>query len=567
MSNLKWRIVAIVALSLLSFGFLFPRNVKVQQRGADGILRDTIQRHVPLRKGLDLQGGTYLALEVDESKQAIAPDKIPDAIDRALKTVRNRIDGIGVSEAAIQKQGKDRIVVQIPGIQDPERARQIIKDQAFLEFRITDKTQALERVLPRLDQVIRDKGLASPTTTTAAAPTQPAASKGLQGLLTGTDTVKKDTSKAGAKKDSSKTDTAAAVIPTTGGPFSSLIQQSPGGMPGEYLVDSDNALKLESYLALPEVKAAMPPGKQMLPSNDSTVLQNKVYKLFYVVDAKPIVTGESLTDARPNTSPLEGTIVQFTLDNIGGRRFKAETGRHVHDYMAIVLDGRVMGRPPIIQSAIGTSGQITMGQGRDIRDAQDLALVLRAGALPVPLRVAETRTIGPSLGQDSINKGFRAGAIAIALVVVIMLFYYKFSGVLAVAGLALYVLYTLAILAGFDAVLTLPGLAGFVLSIGIAVDANVLIFERIREELDRGKTVRTAIDEGFRHAMPAIIDSNVSTVLTAAVLYQYGTGPVKGFAVTLIAGIVASLVTSIFVVRTFYMIWLQRSRGAQTLSI
>ena len=567
MSNLKYRVGAIIALCLLSLWALFPRNVKVQQRGADGILRDTIQRHVPLRKGLDLQGGTYLALEVDESKQAISPDKIPDAIDRALKTVRNRIEGIGVSEAVVQKQGKDRIVVQIPGIQDPERARQIIKDQAFLEFRITDKTQALERVLPRLDQIIRDKGLAAPTTTTAAAPTQPAASKGLQGLLTGTDTAKTDTSKAGrAKKDSTKADTA-AVIPTTGGPFSSLIQQSPGGMPGEYLVDADNAPKVESYLALPEIKAAMPPGKQMLPSNDSTVLQNKIYKLFYVVDAKPIVTGESLTDARPNTSPLEGTIVQFTLDNIGGRRFKQETGRHVHDYMAIVLDGRVMGRPPIIQSAIGTSGQITMGQGRDIRDAQDLALVLRAGALPVPLRVAETRTIGPSLGQDSINKGFRAGAIAVGLVVIIMLFYYKFSGVLAVGGLALYVLYTLAILAGFDAVLTLPGLAGFVLSIGIAVDANVLIFERIREELDRGKTVRTAIDEGFRHAMPAIIDSNVSTILTAAVLYQYGTGPVKGFAVTLIAGIVASLVTSIFVVRTFYMIWLQRSRGAQTLSI
>ena len=564
MSNLKYRIGAIVALCLLSLWALFPRNVKVQQRGADGILRDTIQRHVPLRKGLDLQGGTYLALEVDESKQAISADKIPDAIERALKTVRNRIEGIGVSEAVVQTQGKDRIVVQIPGIQDPERARQIIKDQAFLEFRITDKTQALERILPRLDQIIRDKGLAP--TTTAAAPTKPAASKGLQGLLTGTDTVKTDTAKA-AKKDSSKTDTAAAVIPTTGGPFSSLIQQSPGGMPGEYLVDSDNALKVESYLALPEIKAAMPPGKQMLPSNDSTVLQNKVYKLFYVVDAKPIVTGESLTDARPNTSPLEGTIVQFTLDNIGGRRFKTETGRHVHDYMAIVLDGRVMGRPPIIQSAIGTSGQITMGQGRDIRDAQDLALVLRAGALPVPLRVAETRTIGPSLGQDSINKGFRAGAIAVALVVVIMLFYYKFSGVLAVGGLALYVLYTLAILAGFDAVLTLPGLAGFVLSIGIAVDANVLIFERIREELDRGKTVRTAIDEGFRHAMPAIIDSNVSTILTAAVLYQYGTGPVKGFAVTLIAGIVASLVTSIFVVRTFYLVWLQRTRGTQTLSI
>ena len=558
MSNLKYRIGAIVALCILSIWALFPRNVTVRQPGAGGVMQDVVQRRVPLRKGLDLQGGTYLALEVDESKQAIAPDKIPDAIDRALKTVRNRIEGIGVSEAIVQKQGSDRIVVQVPGIQDPERAKEIVKQQAFLEFRITDKTQALERVLPRLDQIIRDKGLA--TTKGATAPTQPAASKGLQGLLT-------DTSKApSAKKDSAKTDTAAAAILPTGGGFSSLIQQSPSGMPGEYLVESDNAQKVENFLSLPEIKAAMPPGKEMLPSNDSTVLQGKTYREFYVVDAKPIITGEYLTDARPSTSQFEGTVVQFTLDNVGGRRFKAETGRHVHDYMAIVLDGRVMGRPPIIQSAIGTNGQITMG-GKDIQAAQDLALVLRAGALPVPLRVAEVRNIGPSLGQDSINKGFRAGAIAVAVVVFIMLFYYRFSGALAVGGLALYVLYTLAILAGFDAVLTLPGLAGFVLSIGIAVDANVLIFERIREELERGKTVRTAIDEGFRHAMPAIIDSNVSTILTAAVLYQYGTGPVKGFAVTLIAGIFASLFTSIFVVRTFYIIWLNRSRGAQTLSI
>jgi preprotein translocase subunit SecD len=202
-----------------------------------------------------------------------------------------------------------------------------------------------------------------------------------------------------------------------------------------------------------------------------------------------------------------------------------------------------------------------------LAEAQDLALVLRAGALPAPLRVAELQTIGPTLGQDSIDKGMRAMAIAVTLVVVIMLTYYRFSGLLAVGGLALYMLYTLAALAGFNAVLTLPGIAGFVLSIGMAVDANVLIFERIREELTRGKTVRTAIDEGFRHAMPAIVDSNVSTILTAAVLYQYGTGPVKGFAVTLIAGIIASLVTSIFVVRTFYQLWLKRSGGAQALSI
>ena len=310
----------------------------------------------------------------------------------------------------------------------------------------------------------------------------------------------------------------------------------------------------------------MPPGKVVRFGSDSVVIQNKSYGYLYLVDERPIITGEALTDAKPNSTP-EGTVVEFTLSNEGGRKFQRETAKHVKDYMAIVLDNVVMGRPPVINSAIGTRGQITMGQGRELQAAQDLSLVLKAGALPVPLKVAEVRNIGPGLGQDSINKAWIAGTIALALVVIIMLGYYRFSGMLAVAGLALYVLYTLATLASFDAVLTLPGLAGFVLSIGIAVDANVLIFERIREELDRGKTVRTAIDEGFRHAMSAIIDSNVSTILTAAVLYQYGTGPVKGFAVTLIAGIVASMVTSIFVVKTFYLLWLNRSRGAQTLSI
>jgi preprotein translocase subunit SecD len=314
------------------------------------------------------------------------------------------------------------------------------------------------------------------------------------------------------------------------------------------------------------VKAALPPAREVLWGTDSTVMGGRTYKSLYVVDSRPIITGEFLVDAKPNTSPLEGTIVQFKMNNVGGRRFRNETGKHVGDYMAIVLDKRVMGRPPVIQSAIGTDGQITMG-GKDLAAAQDLALVLRAGALPVPLKVAEIRSIGPSLGQDSINKGMRAAIIAVALVVLVMVVYYRLSGLLAVGALAFYVLFTLATLAGFDAVLTLPGIAGFVLSIGIAVDANVLIFERIREELDRGKTVRTAIDEGFRHAMPAIIDSNVSTILTAAVLYQYGTGPVRGFAVTLIAGIVASLISAIFIVRTFYLLWLQRTRGAQTLSI
>ena len=560
MTNLKWRLVTIGALVLLSVFALFPRDVKTRQRRPDGTFFDTTMRRVPLRKGLDLSGGMHLALEVDESKGAVL-DK-SGAIDRALKVVRTRIEGMGVSETVIQKAGNDRIIIDIPGVDDRERAIRMVQDQAFLAFQITDKTRAFEKVLPRLDAIAKTKGFGSAIAGTGAA-TKPDA--GLNGLLTaGADTsAAAKSAKDSAKKDSTKADS--AVIPgVTGGVVSKMILA--GQFPGEFLFERNNKEPLKAFLEDSTVVAALPPGKVVRFGSDSISIQNKNYGYLYLVDERPIITGESLKDAKPNTTP-EGTVVEFQLDNEGGRKFQRETAKHIKDYMAIVLDNVVMGRPPIINGAIGTRGQITMGQGRDLQTAQDLSLVLRAGALPVALKVAEVRNIGPSLGQDSINKALVAGTIALFLVIAIMLGYYRFSGMLAVAGLALYVLYTLATLASFDAVLTLPGLAGFVLSIGIAVDANVLIFERIREELDRGKTVRTAIDEGFRHAMPAIIDSNVSTILTAAVLYQYGTGPVKGFAVTLIAGIVASLVTSIFVVKTFYLLWLNRSRGAQTLSI
>ncbi len=548
--SLRYRILVIIGLIAVSIAALFPRTVKERVKKADGtFVYDTLRR-VPLKRGLDLQGGMHLALEVDESKGKVSNKS--DALDRAIKVVRTRIDQFGVSEPVIQK-GNDRIIVELPGIDDPERAQEVVQKSAFLQFQITDKTNALEKALPRLDAAVKNVGTATPTLKPAdTAVAQPKTATG--GLFT------QDTTKP--KTDSAKTDTAAAT--PTNGAFSKLIQQ--GQMPGEYFVADADMPTLQAYLSNPQVQAVIPPGKEILFGSDSAQIANKLYRTMYVVDSKPIITGENLIDAKPNRSPTEGTIVEFQFNNEGGRRFRSETSKHIKDFMAIVLDDRVMGRPPIIQSAIGSRGQITMG-GRDLQAASDLALVLRAGSLPTPLKIADLRQIGASLGADSVHKGITAGIIAILLVVGIMIIYYRFSGVLAVMALILYVLFTLAVLAGFGAALTLPGLAGFVLSIGIAVDANVLIFERIREELAHGKTVRTAVDEGFRHAMTAIVDSNVSTALTAAVLYQYGTGPVRGFAVTLLAGIAASMVSAIFVVRTFYMIWLSRSQNTQTLSI
>ena len=551
MANLKYRLLLIAGFLAASAWALFPRTVveRVKRNGA--FVYDTVTR-VPLKRGLDLQGGMHLTLEVDESKQAIANKS--EQLDRALKVVRQRIDEFGVAEPVVQKVGDDRIIVELPGIDDAARAQEVVQKSAFLEFQITDKTQALEKVMPRFDEIARANGLALTNGTKPGADT--AKSVGVSALLTQkSDSGKKDsTGKASA--DSAKNAAAKGL-------FSSNVQ--PGQMPGQYVVSEAAFASIERALASPAIQAAMPPGKVIRWGVDPLVNGSQRFFALYVLDSRAIITGEVLTDARPNTDPVEGNVVQFTLNNEGARRFKSETGKHVKDNMAIVLDQRVV-TAPVLNSAIGRNGQITLGGG-SLQAAQDLALVLRAGALPVPLKVADVRTIGASLGQDSINRGVLALGIAMVLIASILMFYYRLSGVLAVTALILYLVYTLAMLAGFHAVLTLPGLAGFVLSIGIAVDANVLIFERIREELDHGKSVRLAIDEGFRHALSAIIDTSATTILSGLVLYQYGTGPVRGFAVTLVAGLVASLFTAIFVSKTFFLLWLNRSRGVQTLSI
>ncbi|MCU0618327.1 MAG: protein translocase subunit SecD, partial [Gemmatimonadaceae bacterium] len=522
----------------------------------DAFVLDTVRR-VPLKYGLDLQGGMHIALEIDESKGAVADKK--EALDRALTTVRNRIDQFGVAEPVVQRVGDDRIIVELPGIDDQERAQDVVQQSAFLQFQITDESGALDRALPRIDAAIRARGLsaAAPTTTAAAAP----ATSPLTGLL------KADSATARGDSAAVAATTADTTAPKAdaNGALTRLLQK--GQIPGQYYVKESDVGLVQRWFADSAIRALVPPGKVVRFGADTVDGgPGQVFRELYVLDARPIITGEYLTDARPNRNPLEaGYVVEFELNAEGGRRFRTETGKHIRDNMAVVLDDRVI-TAPTINSAIGRNGQITLGGG-NLQAAQDLALVLRAGALPVPLKVAEIRNIGASLGQDSINKGVLAFVIAIGLVVAIMVGYYRFSGALAVASLALYLLFTLAILSAFGATLTLPGLAGLVLGVGIAVDANVLIFERIREELDLGRSVRLSIDEGFKHAMSAIVDTSVATILSGAVLYQYGTGPVRGFAVTLVVGVTASLFTAIFVTRTLYLIWLDRTGGTKPLSI
>jgi preprotein translocase subunit SecD len=543
-ATIRNRLILIAVLVIGSILSLVPREVTTRERDANGVMQDVTVKRVPLKRGLDLQGGMHLGLELDESKQ-VSSDVSRD-IDLALTVLRKRIDEFGVTEPVIQKVGDRRIVVELAGITDPARAKALVQQNAFLEFRMTDKTGSFENALPGMDRALAQLGIKA----TAA----PAASKGIDALLGG---------------DSTKPATDSAA-PAAGGPIlASLIQPGTSiGMttPGAYVVAEANYPRVDSLLNLPEVRRMMPRGIEVRWDQAPTGGLEPV-RMLYALEDKPIITGTALVDATAQIDPLSNKpIVVFDLDRAGGRRFGQETGRRVGDFMAIVLDNKVQGVPPVINSRIDRRGQIELS-GRTVLEAQDLALTLKAGALPFTLKIVEERQVGASLGEDSIRGGILAGLVGTGLVILIMVGYYRMAGALSVLALMLYILFTLALLALLDATLTLPGLAGIVLSVGIAVDANVLIFERIREELIAGRTVRVAVDEGYRHAMSAIIDSNVSTVLTAAFLFQFGTGPVKGFAVTLIMGIIASMVTAIFVTRTFFMIWLDRKPAATTLSI
>jgi len=546
--SIRSRVIIIALLIIGSIVALIPRNTTIRERDVNtGVMRDTTVRRVPLKLGLDLQGGMHLGLELDQSSR-VSADPSRD-LDLALTVLRKRIDEFGVTEPLIQKQGDDRIIVELAGITDPARAKAIVQRSAFLEFRITDRSEALEKALPALDRALLRAGVKP----AAGAPTQPSA---VTQLLQG------DTSKKTAA-----TDTGVVV----GGVLSSLIQSGAQAgyspVPGEYLVKETAFPRVDSLLHLPEVLSALPRNLVLRWASSPTSVGAESYRLLYSLEDRAIVTGQNLVDAKEEIDPLtSGPIVTFELDRTGARKFGDGTGRNIGNYMAILLDDRVQGRPPVIQSRIDRRGQITL-TGRTFQEARDLALTLRAGALPIPLKVVDYRQVGASLGQDSIRKGITAGVVGSIIVILIMIGYYRVAGILAVFALAIYILFTLGGLASLDATLTLPGLAGIVVSIGLAVDANVLIFERIREELALGKTVRLAIDEGFKRAWNAIVDSNVCAIVTALLLYQFGTGPVKGFAVTLTLGTLASMVTAIFVTRTFVMIWLERRPNMTTLSI
>jgi protein-export membrane protein SecD len=524
-NNLTARFALIAALLVLSGWFLFNRGITL---------------------GLDLRGGTYLAIEVDDPAQTLPADRRADMTDQALQIIRTRIDELGVAEPSIYKVGADRIVVELPGLENQARAKEIIQRAAVLTFQLVDEGEQLVSTLPRMDRAV--VAALGPEALAAEPPADPAA--GVGGIF-------------GATPVEGENGDTLAVAAGQQRPLSARIL--PTGQPGRYAVAREDFDAVMRYLALPEVQRLLPRNTELRPDIVDP-RQPSAYRTLWLLESRPMMTGEYLVDAQAQRDPQLGQPeVLFELNRRGGRIFESATRENTGRLMAIVLDDRVVSAP-VIQSAISTRGRITLGGG-SMEEARDLAIVLRAGALPAPITIVEERSVGPTLGADSVAKGQLAGMIGITLVILIMMAYYRAAGVMAVAALGGYLLFVLGGLAGIGATLTLPGIAGLVLSIGMAVDANVLIFERIREELAAGRSARVAVTEGFEHALSAIVDSQLTTLLTAAVLFQFGTGPVRGFAITLGIGIIASMFTALFVTRTLFMVYLSRRTAAQTLSI
>jgi preprotein translocase subunit SecD len=419
-------------------------RLSLEVLGEKGKFDEFIENNYPILEEIDVQDqGKYFKVILEmEEKQAEYLKRY--AVDQALETIRNRVDQFGVAEPDIIRQGTDRILIQLPGVKDPQRAIRLIGRTALLEFKLLDEEHSPQEAL----------------------------------------------------------------------------------------------------------KASVPEGDMILYQRQEDPKTGRVSRVPFLLKKKTLMTGEVLKDAQVRFDDFNQPYVALEFDPRGAKMFDRITAANVKKRLAIILDDNVYSAPIIQERISGGSAQIT--GAFTLEEARDLAIVLRAGALPAPVKILENRSVGPSLGKDLIDKGLKSIIIGGILVVLFMMVYYRISGAIADLALILNLVLIMGALAGLRATLTLPGIAGIILTIGMAVDANVLIFERIREELRLGKTPRAAIDGGYSKAFLTIIDANVTTLIAAVVLFQFGTGPVKGFAVTLSIGIVASLFTALFVSRVIF---------------
>lgn len=450
-----------------------PEIITMQFQNAD--LKAQIQKlsdDYPMFTERESAGSaTSLVWELRDTESKRIKDS---AINQALETIRNRIDQFGVAEPVVQRQGLNQIVVQLPGVKEPKRAKDLIKETALLEFKMLDEDNQMRVDLPT--RIPKDKE-------------------------------------------------------------AEILQQ---------------------------FESKLPEGDQILFERAIDKDTGREYRIPYLVKKRVMLTGDVLSDARVSIGQFNDPYVSITFDSRGGQEFERITGDNVKKRMAVVLDNTIYSAPVIQERISGGRAQIT--GTFTTQEANDLAIVLRAGALPAPLKIVQDLTVGPSLGQDSIDKGVRATLFAGVIVVIFMMVYYRLSGAIADFALILNLLCLMGALSALTATLTLPGIAGIVLTIGMGVDSNVLIFERIREELRSGKAVRTAIDAGYDKALLTIIDSHVTTLITGVALFLFGTGPIKGFAVTLCLGITINLFTALVGTKVIFDLSNQRHK-VETLSI
>lgn len=449
-----------------------------------------------------------------------------DAVTRAIEIISNRVNQYGVSEPEIQKQGSRRIIVQLPGIAREEEAKKLLQGQALLEFKMVKEADFAIPVMEKIDAAIAGLNKID--------------SSAVKKAVTQTDTSKKDqklTEEQFAKEH----------------PFFTLARLiDPQGRIADAFVKESDINRIKALLENPEVKKVMPDNIEFLFDAKPEIGSDGIkYFRMYMVNKEAELTGGVVVDAQANIDPTTSAPeVTMQMNNEGAREWARITGANIRKRCAVILDNQVYTAPTIEGKIPGGSSRIT--GSANMEEAKLLEIVLKAGALPAPIEILEQRVVGPSLGQDSISRGFNSAWIGYLLVAVFMIFYYKTAGSFADIGVIMTVLLTMGVLAAFQATLTLPGIAGVVLSMGMAVDANVLIYERIREELKTGKTYKAAVDAGFKISLSAIIDSNIVTLLTGIILYQFGSGPVQGFALTLIIGIVTSLFSQLVLVRLIF---------------
>ncbi|MFZ1322344.1 MAG: protein translocase subunit SecD [Ignavibacteria bacterium] len=570
--------------------------VKEETTDNDEIILETFKIKLN-EKGLNLKTYYGEIRDTDADVEAKLKTEIDNALDRAVEIVRNRVDQYGVAEPQIQKIGNSRIIVELPGVSNPEEVRKLLEGTALLEFKLLYDPQATVKVMESINKIMTgdttsvsdstlsvnendslNSGNESITKTDSSKLNSAAKKDSLKEKKSNSDSklANKDTSVKKEPDSVKNTDTAVTEADTATDetdtsdaqlseeefkekyPFFTMVSlNQESGTADGYVKESDKE-KIERLLKREDILSVIPSDMQFAWSKKTFESAGEKIFVLYAVKKDAELTGKVIVDARANIDPTSNTpVVTMEMDVEGASDWARITGANINKRIAIVLDNVVYSAPVVRSKISGGSSQIE-GMA-DVPEAKLLEIVLKAGALPAPVKIIEERSIGPSLGEDSIRSGILSSIAALILVALFMIFYYKLGGSIADVAVIINMLFIFGIMASLKATLTLPGIAGLILSIGMSVDTNVLIFERIREEISLGKPLKTAVDLGYKKAFSAIIDSHLTGLITGVILYQFGTGPIQGFALTLIFGLLANLFTGIVI--THYIIDILMEKG------